>query len=283
MRAPHFYPDSVSVDRENGIRNTGFAAAAVPICRSIRRLLTFSQRRITMKFFLSVLALASALWASPAWTAVSNYLKIDTIDGESVAKGFEKSIEVFDWSWGVTNSSSPIGGGGGAGKAVFEDFSWVQGVDKSIVPIFQGVAKGTHFKTATLDVVKAGGVSVPQAFFEMIFSNVMLTELHANGGAEIPDAQAALNYSGVTLRYRAQDAKGGFGPWIEGTFNLAQNSPASFSGDPGVVLGLFEAGGNVRLDAFPSVSAVPEPQTWTMLLVGLTLVSGALARKRIQF
>lgn len=230
-----------------------------------------------MKKILAALALVATLWASPAWAVYNYELKIDTIDGESVRDKFAGWIDITSWSWGLSNTgSSSGGGGGGAGKAVFQDFSWTQGLDKSAIPIFLGVASGKHFKDAKLDVLKPG--KAPDLFFEMIFANTMLTSFHLNGDGASQTATAALNYDKVTLRYRPQKADGSFDAWIEGTFDLKGNV-VTFAGNPGVVLGLLQSGGQVTLDALPPAAPVPEPQTWALLLAGL-IASGGWARRR---
>ena len=54
------------------------------------------------------------------------YLKIDTIEGESEAVGFEKQMQIESWSFGANNSgSSNIGTGAGTGKVSMQDFHFV--------------------------------------------------------------------------------------------------------------------------------------------------------------
>jgi len=225
---------------------------------------------------LPMLAAAVALCATtPAWAALDYYLHIDTIEGESTNADHPKWIDVDSWAWGVSHTGSS-GGGGGVGKTVFDDFSWQQGVDKSVVPLFLGVATGKHFKDATLDVVKPG--ENPKTFFEMVFGEVQLSHLKLNGSGSAMSADGALNYDRVKLRYREQDPKGGLGPWIEGAFDLKAGKLA-FSGDPRVIQGLLLAGGAVTLDAGP-IGAVPEPATWVLMALGLLAVGGAVGRRK---
>ena len=217
---------------------------------------------------LPILAAAAALWvAAPAWAATDYYLHIDTIEGESTSIDHRNWIEVASWAWGL---------GSDGGKAVFDPFSWQQGLDKSVVPLFLGVATGKHFKDATLDVVKPG--ADPKSFFQMVFGDVLLTSLKLNGGAT-QSAAGALTYDRVTLRYRPQDDKGAFGAWVEGGFDLKAGK-ILFSGNPLVIEGLMLAGGAVALD-IGAVGTVPEPADWALLSAGLLVVAGAGRRRKV--
>ena len=235
-----------------------------------------------MRKNLGLLVLVPALWSLPAWSATDYLLKIDTIEGESRLKGHEKWIGVENWSWGLTNTGS-AGGGPGAGITIFENFTWTQSIDSSVIPIFLGVSSGTVFPTATLDVLKSTGASAPVAYFQMVFSDVVLTSLHHNGTGNgvPPSANASLDYAGVTLRYRSQKNDGSFNNWVEGSFDRDARNSVQFRGDPAVVFGLLLAGGDVSLDVLPNVpSAIPEPQTWAMMLAGLLLASATAARRQ---
>lgn len=231
-----------------------------------------------MKKLFCAAVLAAGLSCAPAWAAFDNYLKIDGIDGQATAKGHEKWIDISTWTWGVSQvGSAPKGSAGGSGKSVFQDFTWLQGIDSSVVPLFLGVASDTHYKDATLDVVRAGGKDVG-SFFQMIFSDVTLNSLVTSGNDDDLKASGALDYMSVKMRYRPQKGNGSFGDWIEGAFSLKDNK-VQFSGDPKVIQGLFASGGNVSLAAI--APAVPEPASWALMAAGglLLLVTTALRRR----
>lgn len=222
-------------------------------------------------------ALALGLLAAGLAQAANDYfLQIDGIKGESTDKDHKDWIDIESFSWGLTLVTSGAGGNT-VGKATFSDLAWIQHVDVSTPKWFVQVATGKHIPAVTLDVAKvtAGRSDV---FFEMIFTNTIGTGLTVSGGADLM-ANASMN-SGetVTLRYRPQDAKGGFGSWVEGSFNIkAGSTSALFSGDESVLLGLFSSGGNIAFDA-GAVTAVPEPASAGLLLAGLAWL--AVRRRR---
>ena len=57
---------------------------------------------------------------------VDYFLKIEGVDGESTSEKHKGEIEIFSYSWGVSQQGGgSVGGGGGAGvgKATFQDFT----------------------------------------------------------------------------------------------------------------------------------------------------------------
>ena len=52
--------------------------------------------------------------------------------------------------------TSETGGGGGAGKATFQDLSFVHKIDKASPKLLQACATGAHLKEATITHRKAG-------------------------------------------------------------------------------------------------------------------------------
>src|SRR5881227_2642940 len=89
--------------------------------------------------------------------AVDMFLKIDEIPGESVDSIHKGEIEISSFSWGMSNSGAiSSGGGGGAGKASFQDLHFESSVSKATPLLAKFCATGEHIKKATLTVRKAG-------------------------------------------------------------------------------------------------------------------------------
>ena len=219
----------------------------------------------------AVLTLA-LLTAGLAQAANDYFLQIDGIPGESTDKDHKDWIDIESFSWGLTLVTSGAGGAG-TGKATFSDLAWTQHVDVSTPKWFLAVATGKHIPSVTLDVTKVSA-GRSDSFFQMIFTSTLGSGLHiSGGGADLFESASMTSGETVKLRYRPQDDKGGFGAWVEGSFNIKTNSASAvFSGDERVLLGLFGSGGAIDFDA-NAVIAVPEPASAALLLAGLGLLA----------
>jgi type VI secretion system secreted protein Hcp len=215
----------------------------------------------------SALALAATLAAAPTTAqTLDHFLQIGSIKGESLDAKHRNWIDLAGWSWGVHQQTDAFG----KTTAAFDPFSWQQGLDSAVVPLFLATANQQSFATATLDVTRLqSGVS--QVFFQMIFSQARPSELNIVSASEV---QAALRYDAVTMRYSA-DGKS----WIEGSFSAGAGG-LSFSGDANVLTGLMASGGRVTLAGLPP-PPVPEPSTWALFAGGLLLTALRLRRRAV--
>jgi len=59
---------------------------------------------------LAAAIVVGGLIPTASFAAMSIYLKIDNIPGEVITKGFEKSIEVYAYSWGMQRATQ-VGAG----------------------------------------------------------------------------------------------------------------------------------------------------------------------------
>lgn len=188
------------------------------------------------------------------------------LKGPSVSKEHPGWSEVNSWSWLVSAESSFVKGSGAAvGKPQPGPFSWSQTLDQTYPKLFTQLVKGQSSKTVTLDVAKSFSDRAPESFFSMVFGDVFYTRLAVGGGSD-----ALINLNGefvfrqVSMSYRPADATGRLGPAVTASWNVSTNvagqSFYEFSGDPMALVGLSEA----------LTLAVPEPQTWLLMLGGLS-------------
>lgn len=140
--------------------------------------------------------------------AVDIFAKIGDIKGESLDSKHKDEVEVLSWSWGVSQSGSITRGGGGEGKASFNDFNFTHHVDKASPVLMTACATGKHIKEATITVRKAG--KGQQEFLIVKMSDVIITGVTPSGtgdGAAIAE-NVAIQFAKVELEYKPQKADG---------------------------------------------------------------------------
>lgn len=80
--------------------------------------------------------------------------------------------EILAWSWGASNSGTTvIGGGGGAGKANFQDVSLTRFTDKQSAQLLGALSKGTILAKVT----------IRKGTMRLTLLNVLVTSLSTGG------------------------------------------------------------------------------------------------------
>lgn len=159
--------------------------------------------------------------------AVDYFLKVDGIPGESTDAKHKGEIDVLAFSWGVSNDASPgSGGGGGAGKAHFEDLMVVARTSKASPKLWLACATGQHLKTAVLTCRKGAAKSQVE-FLKITLSDVTITSYDIDGSDEEPPLDhVALAFAKVVTEYVAQDATGKLQPPVKAGWDLKKNAKA---------------------------------------------------------
>ena len=156
--------------------------------------------------------------------ATDIFAKIGDIKGESMDSKHKDAIEVLSWSWGVQQSGTMAhGGGGGEGKASFNDFNFTHHVDKASPVLLKVCATGEHIKEATITVRKAG--KGQQEFLILKMTDVIITSVNPSGsGDSAATAEAvALQCSKVDLEYKPQKADGSLDAGIHFKYDIKGN------------------------------------------------------------
>ena len=152
------------------------------------------------------------------------FAKIGDIKGESLDSKHKGEVEVLSWSWGVSQSGTlSHGGGGGAGKATFHDFSFTHHVDKASPVLMKACATGQHLKEATITVRKAG--KGQQEFLIIKMSDVIITSVSPSGAGDAPSTaeHVALQFAKVDLEYRPQKADGSLDAGLHFKYDIKSN------------------------------------------------------------
>jgi type VI secretion system secreted protein Hcp len=156
--------------------------------------------------------------------AADIFAKIGDIKGESLDDKHKDEVEVLSYSWGVTNTAHiPTGGGGGgAGKATFQDLSIVHKIDKASPKLLQACATGEHLKEATITFRKAG--KGQQEFLIVKMSDVIITGVVQSApGSEAGSETVGLEFAKVDWEFKPQKADGSLDAGIHFKFDIQAN------------------------------------------------------------
>ena len=172
-----------------------------------------------MKRSIAGAALACAALLSPAALAGNVSLAFQGIPG---------SIEVLSFSWGATNPATLSGGGGGAGKVKFNEFTF-SATEHSTSPVhFENVSSGRHVQSARLTVLHPE-TGRPQS--EWVLTDVLVTSFGVENGEldpkakqpntlGVPVTKVALSFAKACYKVFAGD-----GSVRENCWNVVTNTP----------------------------------------------------------
>jgi type VI secretion system secreted protein Hcp len=152
--------------------------------------------------------------------AIDIFAKLGDIKGESRDAKHKDEIDVLSYSWGITNPATiKTGGGGGTGKATFQDLVIVHKIDKASPSLLLACATGEHLKDATFTERKAG--KGQQEFLIIKMNDVIITSVVQGGSTAEPASETvSLEFAKVDFEYRPQKDDGTLDPGIHFKFDL---------------------------------------------------------------
>lgn len=168
--------------------------------------------------------LAELLAATASAASVDYFLKIDGIEGESTDRAHKGEIEIESFSWGVSQGGNrAAGGGGGTGKANFQDFHFTMQVSKASPKLFLATATGQHIKEAVLTARKSG--ENQQEYLKVTFTDLLISSYQTGGssGDVVPTDEVSLNYSKIEIEYTPQKEDGSADTPVKAGYDLKAN------------------------------------------------------------
>lgn len=141
--------------------------------------------------------------------ATDYFLKLDDVKGESNDSKHKGEIDITSFSWGETQSGSPLGGGHGTAKVTVQDLHFTHYIDKASPDLFKICATGKHIPNGVLVARKAG--DKPLEYLKIEMKDVMVTSIQVGGhggGDSIPQEQVSLSFASVKMTYTPQKADG---------------------------------------------------------------------------
>jgi type VI secretion system secreted protein Hcp len=150
--------------------------------------------------------------------------KIGDIKGESTDAKHKDEIDILSWAWGVAQSGTmALGGGGGTGKASFNDFSFTHHVDKATPALLKACAVGSHIPAATITVRKAG--KGQQEYLIIKMTDVLVTGVAMSVARDEPTTaeSVTLQFAKVDFEYKPQKQDGSLDAGLHFKYDIKAN------------------------------------------------------------
>lgn len=211
---------------------------------------------------------AACLLASGAADAAI-YMKFDGIDGEATAENHAKWNDVFSVEWGLAVEAVP-GGAGSHANVTFRDVEWNQYLDASFPDLFLAAASNGEIANVKIDFVKATD-GKPFVYFNMTFEQVTINSLDLSSGGDTPVVHGKFDYEKISMSYIPIGASGRPGTPRTASFRVGSSAaPAAAA-----LLSVYQLG-----ITDPPAPAVPEPETWVLMALGLGVLTVSARRAR---
>lgn len=133
-------------------------------------------------------------------------------------------IEIGEWGWDVEAEASHLKGTGAAvGKPTSGVLNFSHYYDKSSPILMQFIVKGTHFKSATIDMLKQTGQDQPELFFQLVAKDVFITKVSSKGGDDGAVTQdVEFVFKAVSVGYKRQLNNGNLDKALFFRWNIAE-------------------------------------------------------------
>jgi type VI secretion system secreted protein Hcp len=152
------------------------------------------------------------------------FTSIDGIDGESTARGHEDWIDTLGYTFGVTQTgSSHTGGGGGAGRADFQDLAILKVVDRATPQLLAATAEGEHLQQVIVEIGRtAEGQFRPVLRYTL--DDVIITSFKPAGvsGSRLLE-EVSFNFGRLRITYYRYREDGSSAGTVEDGWDLEQN------------------------------------------------------------
>lgn len=138
------------------------------------------------------------------------FIKFNSVDGESTQTGVEKWIEISNFSLSSsTPGSTALGGGSGVGKPVMHGASFGTVAGRHTPLLNQKYFKGEHFDTVEVKYLKQTGDDAGKTYYHLTMKHVFITSMgNSKGEGSLGFETITLTAEEYTQEYWAQDNKG---------------------------------------------------------------------------
>lgn len=155
--------------------------------------------------------------------AIDMFLKVEGASGESTDSTHKDWIDIASLSWGASQvASMASGGGGGAGKASFNDLCIDATMDKATPAILKHCASGKHLGEVKVSICKSGGSQIE--YSTIVLKEVIVTTVQFSGvGSDELRVNYTFQAAKVEHHYWIQTSQGGKGAESQMGWDIKEN------------------------------------------------------------
>ncbi len=150
------------------------------------------------------------------------HLKIDGIDGDSTATGYEDQIDCSSWSWGASQASNMhVSSGGASSGSQVEDIMITKDMDKASPNLMKKCCAGEHITEAVLTCTKSAGTGGTIKWYVITMTEVIISSVNSSGveGA-MGTESVSLNFAKYKIEFFSQGADGSAQAGPEATWDI---------------------------------------------------------------
>ena len=156
--------------------------------------------------------------------STNTFLKLGDIEGESTISGFEKQMELINFTNGFHQPTSPIRSSTGptTGQAVHSMMNVTKYLDSSSPNICKALWSAKVLDSVVLTCCRMDNDAAIK-FLEITMENVVVASYNLRGGGDLPYEEIALNYATIKYTYIRQKEEGGSDGNIAASHDLKTN------------------------------------------------------------
>jgi type VI secretion system secreted protein Hcp len=155
------------------------------------------------------------------------FMRVEGANGESQDSNHKDWVDIKSFGWGATQPGNMVsGGGGGVGKATFNDLHVKARIDKAAPPILKNCASGKHLAKVEVSICKAGGQQIESTRITLEEVLVTSVQYSADTDSDAVLVQYSFQAAKVKQQYWEQTDKGGKGAETQAAWNIKQNKEA---------------------------------------------------------
>ena len=179
-----------------------------------------------MRLILPTLLSLIILPLSSIQGALTGYLKIPSIPGESQRVNHEGEIDIYGIDWGVVRTVADGSSAGGGGALVFDSVVLSKEMDKATPKLIEAVTKGQNIPEVVITLSKDSG-EAHLDYLKITLTNVTVSSYNFmdEGFVDVPVSSVGLQYQQIKIVYTEFDETGAPAGDVEVTWNLVDNTP----------------------------------------------------------